>query len=106
MRLGHRVMVAGMPETDRRWNTLRAWRAEIEVVVVNGVTNARTAATKTLIKNIKRTERGFRNPDDCRAHILLRSAINKGGVNTHRAGPFTTNRKEPRKLNREEPVYL
>jgi len=44
MLLGHYVMVANMPETDRLWNTICQWWTEIEVLIVTGVTNARTEA--------------------------------------------------------------
>jgi len=40
MLLGHFVMVANMPETDRLWNTVCEWWTEIEVLIVTGVTNA------------------------------------------------------------------
>ena len=74
MLLGHYVQVADMPETDRLWNTICQWWTEIEVLIVTGVTNARTEAANTSIKNIKRTGCGFRNPDNYKARILLRSA--------------------------------
>jgi len=74
MLLGHYVMVADMPEADRLWNTICAWWAEIEVLIVTGVTNARTEAANTEIKHLKRTGRGFRNSDNYRARILLVSA--------------------------------
>lgn len=38
------------------------------------MTNARTEAANTAIKNIKRTGRGFRNEDNYRTRILLASA--------------------------------
>jgi hypothetical protein len=38
------------------------------------VTNARTEAANTGIKQIKRTGRGYRNADNYRARILLASA--------------------------------
>lgn len=66
--------VAAMPETDRLAATLEAWWPAIEVLVVTGVTNARTEAANTTIKNIKRTGRGFRNENNYRARILLTSA--------------------------------
>jgi len=77
MLLGHYVQVADMPETDRLWNTICQWWSEIEVLLVTGVTNARTEAANTSIKNIKRTGRGFRNPSNYKARILLRSAATK-----------------------------
>jgi len=58
-----------MPETNRLWNTINAWWAEIEVLIITGVTNSRTEAANTTIKNIKRTGRGFRSPDNDRARI-------------------------------------
>jgi transposase len=68
------VVVADMPETDRLLATLEAWWPAIEVLIVTGVTNARTEAANTTIKNIKRTGRGFRNAENYRARILLVSA--------------------------------
>ena len=77
MLLGRYVMVANMPETDRLWTTICAWWSEIEVLIVTGVTNARTEAATTTIKNIKRTGRGFPNPDNYRTRILLSSAAKR-----------------------------
>ena len=68
------VSAAAMPETDRLLRTITAWWPAIEVLVVTGVTNARTEAANTMIKHIKRTGRGYRNPAHYRARILLRSA--------------------------------
>jgi len=74
MRLGHYVQVADMTETDRLWNTLCRWWPAIEVLLITGVTNAKTEAANTSIKNIKRTARGFRNEHHYTARILLTSA--------------------------------
>jgi len=74
MRLGAFVLAANMPETDRLWATVTAWWDAIEVLIVTGVTNARTEAANTGIKQIKRTGRGYRNPANYRARILLASA--------------------------------
>lgn len=74
MLLGHYVMVADTPETDRLWQTVITWWSEIEVLVVTGVTNARTEAANTGTKNIKRTARGYRNEHNHRTRILLTSA--------------------------------
>jgi len=71
MRLGHYVQVADMAETDRLWNTLCRWWLTIEVLLITGVTNAKTEAANTGITNIKRTARGFRNES---ARITLTSA--------------------------------
>ncbi len=62
MRLGLSVLVADMPETDRLWTTITGWWEAIEVLIASGVTNARTQAANTTIKQIKRTGRGYRNP--------------------------------------------
>jgi transposase len=74
MLLGLMVLTANMPETDRLWATITTWWAAIEVLVVTGVTNARTEAANTNIKQIKRTGRGYRNATNYRTRILLASA--------------------------------
>jgi len=74
MRLGAFVLAADMPETDRLWATIDAWWDAIEALIVTGVTNARTEAANTGIKQIKRTGRGYRNATNYRARILLASA--------------------------------
>jgi transposase len=74
MRLGAFVLAADLPETDRLWATIDAWWDAIEVLIVTGVTNARTEAANTGIKQIKRTGRGYRNADNYRSRILLASA--------------------------------
>jgi transposase len=74
MLLGRYVLAADMPETDLLWATVCAWWDAIEVLIVTGVTNARTEAANTGIKQIKRTGRGYRNPANYRARLLLASA--------------------------------
>jgi transposase len=56
MRLGHYVLVAKMPEADKLFDTICAGWTQIEVLITTRVTNARTEAANTTIKNIKRTE--------------------------------------------------
>jgi transposase len=68
------VLAADMPESNRLWTTIDAWWNAIEVLIVTGVTNARTEAANTGIKQIKRTGRGYRNAAHYRARILLASA--------------------------------
>ena len=51
------VMAADMDETWRLWNTICAWWPAIEVLIATGVSNARTEAANTGIKQIKRTGR-------------------------------------------------
>ncbi len=74
MLLGLYVLSADMPETDRLCAMITAWWEAIEVLVVTGVTNARTEAGNISIKQIKRTGRGYRNAANYRARILLASA--------------------------------
>jgi len=82
--LGIAVLGADMDETWRLWTTVNAWWEEIETLIETRVTNARTEAANTTIKQIKRTGRGYRNPDHYQARILLRSARQ-----THRRRPVT-----------------
>ena len=77
MLLGAYVLAADMPESNRLWHTITAWWDAIEVLLVTGVTNARTEAANTTIKHIKRTGRGYRNPAHYRARILLASAARR-----------------------------
>jgi transposase len=68
------VDAAPTPETKRLLRTVKRWWAEIEVLVITGATTAKVEANNTAIKNIKRTGRGFRNAENYRSRILLRSA--------------------------------
>jgi transposase len=77
MLLGAYVLAADMPESNRLWTTICDWWPAIEVLLVTGVTNARTEAANTTIKHIKRTGRGYRNPAHYRARILLASAARR-----------------------------
>jgi transposase len=77
MILGCYVVAADMNETWRLWHTIEAWWPEIEVLIANRVTNARTEAANTGIKHIKRTGRGYRNPSHYQARILLTSAARR-----------------------------
>jgi transposase len=76
--LGIAVVAADMPETTRLWETINAWWDEIEVFIETGVTNAKTEAANTSVKQIKRTGRGYRNHDHYQARILLASAHRHG----------------------------
>ena len=73
-RLKSLVEKAGQPEATRLWRTVTRWWEQIEVLIVTGATTAKVEANNTAIKNIKRTGRGFRNADNYRSRILLRSA--------------------------------
>ena len=77
MILGCHVLAADMEETWRLWQTIDTWWPAIEVLISTGVTNARTEAANTGIKQIKRTGRGYRNPVHYQARILLTSAARR-----------------------------
>ncbi|XDP44043.1 ISL3 family transposase [Sinomonas sp. P10A9] len=68
------VEAAPTPESKRLLRTVKRWWNEIEVLITTGATTAKVEANNTAIKNIKRTGRGFRNPENYRSRILLRSA--------------------------------
>lgn len=72
--LGIAVVAADTPECWKLWGTINAWWPEIETFIETRVTNARTEAANTMVKQIKRTGRGYRNHDHYQARILLRSA--------------------------------
>ena len=74
MIMGCYVVAADMDETWRLWNTINTWWPAIEVLIATGVSNARTEAANTGVKQIKRTGRGYRNSGHYQARILLRSA--------------------------------
>ena len=77
MILGCYVVAAEMDETWRLWATIEAWWPAVEVLITHRVTNARTEAANTGIKQIKRTGRGYRNPAHYQARILLTSAARR-----------------------------
>ncbi|MEC5178788.1 transposase [Arthrobacter sp. CG_A4] len=77
--LGYVVERAALPETNTHYRTVCRWWAEIEVLIVTGATTARAEANKTAIKHIKRTTRGYWNPDKYKSRILLRSAARMAG---------------------------
>ena len=72
--LGIAVVAADMAECWKLWNTITAWWTEIETFIETRVTNSRTEAANTMVKQIKRTGRGYRNHEHYQARILLRSA--------------------------------
>lgn len=67
------VAAAGLPEADRLSATVGKWWVEIKVFIRTRVTNARTEAANTAIKQVKRTGRGFRNQTNYQSRILARS---------------------------------
>ena len=77
MIMGCYVVAADMDETWRLWYTIDTWWPAIEVLISTGVTNARTEAANTGIKQIKRTGRGYRNPAHYQTRILLTSAARR-----------------------------
>jgi transposase len=77
MILGCNALAADMDESWRLWHTIEAWWSAIEVLITYRVTNARTEAANTRVKQIKRTGRGYRNPAHYQARILLTSAARR-----------------------------
>ena len=77
MIMGCYVVAADMEATWRLWATIEAWWPAVEVLITHRVTNARTEAANTGIKQIKRTGRGYRNPVHYQARILLTSAARR-----------------------------
>ena len=67
------VAAADLPEADRLSLTVANWWVEIKVFIRTRVTNARTEAANTAIKQIKRTGRGYRNQTNYQSRILGRS---------------------------------
>jgi transposase len=45
------------------------------VLIITGATTRKVEANNTAIKNIKRTARGYGNPDNHKSVIPLRSAV-------------------------------
>jgi transposase len=69
------VKAAARPETNRLYRTVCRWWKEIEVLIITGASTGKVEANNTAIKNIQRTARGYRNPDNYKSVILLRSAV-------------------------------
>ena len=67
------VAAAALPEAERLAVTVARWWPQIKVFIRTRVTNARTEAANTAIKQIKRTGRGFRNQTNYQSRILARS---------------------------------
>ena len=74
MRVGYYCQIANLPEATKLYDTVVAWWDAIEVLTVTAATTARVEVANTGITNIKRTGRGFRNPENYRMRILLTSA--------------------------------
>ncbi len=64
------------PELRRLVKTLRRWRSEILAHHATGASNGRVEAANLLIKQVKRSGRGFRNTDNYRLRILLAGGAN------------------------------
>jgi transposase len=80
------------PELRRLAKTLRRWRAEILAHHTTGASNGPVEAANLLIKQVKPSGRGFRNPTNYRLRILL-----AGGL-TRDAQPVTRLRARPRSV--------
>lgn len=71
------VVISDLPEGHPLWSTIDTWWEAIDVLLVTGLTSARTEAANPTVKQIKRTGRGSRNPAHYRARILLASAVRR-----------------------------
>ncbi len=67
---------ASGPELSRLAKTLRRWRHEILARHTTGASNGRVEAANLLIKEVKRSGRGFRNLHNYRLRILLAGGTN------------------------------
>lgn len=74
MRMGYYCQIANMPEATRLYDTVVAWWDAIEALIVTEATTARVEVANSGTKNIKRTGREFRNPENYRMLILLTNA--------------------------------
>ncbi|MDK1328673.1 transposase [Arthrobacter sp. zg-Y1143] len=70
-----RVLHCSLAQTTRLWRTICRWWKEIEVLIVTGATTGKGEANHTSIKHIKWTARGYRNSDNYKSVILMRSAV-------------------------------
>ena len=68
------VSWAAMPETARLKKTIDTWWPAIATFIRTRATNAKTEAANVTIKNIKRTGRGYRSPENYRCRIMLYNA--------------------------------
>lgn len=67
------VAAASLSEADRLSATVAKWWVEIKVFIRTRVTNPRTEAANTAVKQIKRSGRGYRNQANYQSRILARS---------------------------------
>lgn len=74
------------PELRTLAKTLRRWRHQILAHHTTGASNGRVEAANLLIKQVKRSGRGFRNLHNYRLRILL-----AGGMNPNCKTPTVTN---------------
>jgi transposase len=65
------------PELRRLAKTLRRWRAQILNHHVTGASNGPVEAANLMIKQVKRSGRGFRNLDNYRLRILLAAGLTR-----------------------------
>ena len=80
------------PELRRLAKTLRRWREQILAHHTTGASNGRAEAANLLIKQVKRSGRGFRNFDNYRLRILL------AGGHPRDNQPVTSTRLRPRSV--------
>ncbi|MEJ1194035.1 transposase [Pseudarthrobacter sp. CCNWLW207] len=115
---------AAKPETNKLYRTGCRWWKEIEVLIVAGATTGKVEANNTGIKHIKRTARGYRNPDNynaadgptswcSRPYLVQGDRPTPTAACTHQPAPGRPRQRRPPKrlqlrtwitTNREEPI--
>jgi hypothetical protein len=68
--LGYYAIVPTRPETDLQLIAICAWSSPIRILIVTGVTNARTEPANATPKNIKRARRRLWNPGGNKSRVL------------------------------------
>jgi transposase len=87
------------PELRRLPKTLRRWRSEIVAHHTIGASNGPVEAANLLIKQVRRSGRGFRNFENYRLCILVADGNNPPREDSHRPEHPTT----PPQVGRVEP---
>ena len=76
-------------EVTRLATTIDTWQNEVLAFFDTRATNAATESANVKIKNIRRAARGFRNPDNYRARIMLHAGQPRRLPTTTRIRSYT-----------------
>ena len=77
------------PELTRLATTIDTWRDEVLAFFDTGAINAATESANVKIKDIRRAARGFRNPANYRARIMLHAGQPRSIPTTPRIRSYT-----------------